>query len=53
MVMLSKRLCETMTQFNDNLSTQFNVGKGYQGIRTVITFEFENTKRDVNKYFDH
>ena len=28
MVMLSKRLCETMTQFNDNLSTQFNEGRG-------------------------
>ena len=42
-----------MTQFNDNLSTQFNEGKEYQGIRTVITFEFENTKRDVNKYFNH
>ena len=34
--------CETLSQFNDNLRTQFNEGKGYQGIRTFKTFEFKN-----------
>ena len=34
--------CETVSQFIDNLRTQFNEGKGYQGIRTFKTFEFKN-----------
>ena len=38
---------ETVLQFNDNLMTQFNEGKGYNGIRTIKVSKFENTKNDV------
>ena len=42
-------ICETVHQFNNNLITQFNQGKGYRGIRTIKIFEFENTISDVKK----
>ena len=32
-----------MPKFNENFKTQYNEREEYQGIRTVITFEFENT----------
>ena len=32
--------------------TQYNEGKGYQGIRTFKTVKFENTRSDV-KCCDH
>ena len=34
---------ETVPQFNDNLMTQYNEGKGYKVYRTIKIFEFENT----------
>ena len=34
--------CDIVLQFNDNLTTQFNEKKVYQGITTVKIFEFEN-----------
>ena len=40
---------KTVPQFNGNLRTQFNEGKGYQGIRTVKTYELENTRSDIKK----
>ena len=41
--------CETMLQFNGNLKTQFTEGRWYQGIRTVATFEFKDTRSEVKK----
>ena len=38
---------ETVLQFNDNLMTQFNEGKGYEGIRTIKISKFENAKNEV------
>ena len=38
---------ETVLQYNDSLMTQFNEGKGYNGIRTIKVSKFENTKNDV------
>ena len=35
--------CKTVPKFNENFKTKSNEGEEYQGIRTVITFEFENT----------
>ena len=42
-------ICEDVFQFNDNSVTQFYEGKGYQGIRTIKIFEFENTRNDIIK----
>ena len=38
---------ETVLQFNDNLMTQFNEGKGYERIRTIKISKFENAKNEV------
>ena len=38
---------ETVLQYNDSLMTQFNEGKGYNGIRKIKVSKFENTKNDV------
>ena len=59
MVMLSKTIilsyvllhshCD-MGEFpnlNHNLMTQFNEGESYQGIRTIKTFESENTRNNI------
>ena len=40
---------ETVPQFNDNLMTQFNEWKGYNGIRIIKIFQFENTRADVKE----
>ena len=40
---------ETVPQFNDNLRIQFNEGNVYQEIKTVKTFEFENTRSNAKK----
>ena len=45
-------ICETVPQFNNNLTTQFNEGKGYKGNGSIRIFEFENTKNDVKKCCD-
>ena len=31
-------MCDTASQFNDNLMIQFNEGKGYERIRTIKIF---------------
>ena len=38
------RFCPNL---NDNLMTQFNEGKGYQGIRALKTLELGNTRSDI------
>ena len=38
-------ICETVPQFNE--------GMGFKGIRTVEVAEFENTRNDVKKCFNH
>ena len=40
--------CETLPQM-----TQFNEGKGWEGIRTINIFEFENARSYVKKCCDH
>ena len=40
---------KTVAQFNDNLRTQYIAAKGYQGIRTVKTFKFKNTRSNFKK----
>ena len=44
--------CDTVPQFNDNLRTEFNEGKRYQGIRIIKIFEFEN-RSNVKKCRNH
>ena len=46
-------ICETVSQFNCNLMTQFDEGKRYIGIRTIKIFEFENIRRDIKKCCSH
>ena len=61
MVILSKKIifwlmhhftisiCETVSQFNDNLMSQFDEGKRCNRIRTFKIFELENTRSDIKK----
>ena len=43
--------CDTFPQFNDDLRTEFNEEKSYQGIRRIKTFEFQNTS-NVKKCYN-
>ena len=44
---------EAVTRFNNNIMTQFNNGIEHKRIRTLKTFEFENTRSHVKKCCDH
>ena len=46
-------ICETVSQFNDNLMTQFDEIKRNQRIRTIKSSESENRGSNVKKCCNH
>ena len=43
-----RRFIDCASTYIDNLMTQFNKGKGYEGIRKIKIFEFGNSRSDIS-----